>query len=283
MNALSAEVRPLERFRAKRATSKLYASHASFSVDTLEGLRLSAMLAEANAATDIDLANLWGELVAGTCRILDGFFTKDRHYLILSNASCPPMAGRRLAIVEAVLSGTRQKSIAIDMDLAPSTVALNARLALQSLGVNGKPSRAHPLLMLAARASRDSITAVVRRSTVAARDGSALTVVSATRPDHFLGSTLPLAELDVIRSLVEGNSYAEIARSRGTSTRTIANQITAVFRRLKLSGRNELVQRLFLEKRVSIIAPRERAETGATPGLGGPQADNGLSRSRRSA
>jgi DNA-binding CsgD family transcriptional regulator len=59
---------------------------------------------------------------------------------------------------------------------------------------------------------------------------------------------LPAAELAVIRQLVEGHSYAEIAAERGTSTRTIANQITAVFRRLRVSGRNELVQRLFLDQ-----------------------------------
>jgi DNA-binding NarL/FixJ family response regulator len=58
----------------------------------------------------------------------------------------------------------------------------------------------------------------------------------------------PLPEmLSVLRSLVEGNCYLDIARARGTSTRTIANQISMVFRRLRVSGRNELVQRLFID------------------------------------
>jgi DNA-binding NarL/FixJ family response regulator len=51
----------------------------------------------------------------------------------------------------------------------------------------------------------------------------------------------------VIRELVEGRSYEEIAARRGTSQRTIANQIVAVFRRKAVSGRNDLVHRLFEE------------------------------------
>jgi DNA-binding CsgD family transcriptional regulator len=60
--------------------------------------------------------------------------------------------------------------------------------------------------------------------------------------------------------LVEGASYGEIARRRGTSTRTIANQITAVFRRMRVSGRSELLLRLF--------ACDAASETLAPPGLG---------------
>ena len=41
--------------------------------------------------------------------------------------------------------------------------------------------------------------------------------------------------------LLEGRSHAEIARARRTSTRTIANQVSAIFRRLNISGRGELM------------------------------------------
>jgi DNA-binding CsgD family transcriptional regulator len=71
-------------------------------------------------------------------------------------------------------------------------------------------------------------------------------VASMPRPDRRLHAALPPAELSVVRLLIEGQCYAEIARNRGTSVRTIANQITAVFRRLRVSGRSELLHRLFL-------------------------------------
>ncbi len=54
----------------------------------------------------------------------------------------------------------------------------------------------------------------------------------------------------MIRSLLEGHSYQEIARRRGTSQRTIANQIAAVFHRMAVSNRNELVHRLFARSAV---------------------------------
>jgi DNA-binding NarL/FixJ family response regulator len=102
--------------------------------------------------------------------------------------------------------------------------------------------------MFAARAAIEGRHVLVRCSVVSSSDGEERRVLSAPRPDRQLDRLLPAAELAVIRRLVEGLSYAEIAAERGTSTRTIANQITAVFRRLRVSGRNELVQRLFLEQ-----------------------------------
>src|SRR6185369_1243288 len=121
-------------------------------------LRLSAMAVDATATTEISLALLWRELSRGVSRVVDGFFSDERCYLVLSiktNGAPTPIEGRRLEILEAVLSGLRQKNIAMELNLAPSTVALNSRLALESLGLPGKPSRAHPLLMLAARAAAE--------------------------------------------------------------------------------------------------------------------------------
>jgi DNA-binding NarL/FixJ family response regulator len=101
--------------------------------------------------------------------------------------------------------------------------------------------------MLAARAASDPSVAVASCSSFAIAERP-LRVIGARRPDGHLEKLLPAAELAVIRRLVEGCSYAEIAAERGTSTRTIANQITAVFRRLHVSGRNELLHRLLLDE-----------------------------------
>jgi DNA-binding NarL/FixJ family response regulator len=126
-------------------------------------------------------------------------------------------------------------------------VALNSKLGLENLGVAGKPSRVHPLLMLAARAASGPSVAVASCASFAIADRP-LRVVGSRRPDAHLAGLLPAAELAVIRRLVEGSSYAEIAAARGTATRTIANQITAVFRRLRVSGRNELLHRLLVDE-----------------------------------
>jgi DNA-binding NarL/FixJ family response regulator len=212
-------------------------------------LRPSAVKADMTATTELPLAMLWRELTRGTSFVLDGFFHADRCFLLVSRRAQPaaPLRGRRLEILEAVLEGQRQKNIALDRGLAPSTVALNSRLGLEALGVSSRPSRAHPLLMLAARAASLQLPALAKCSTLVTDHNAEVRVLSMARPDAALTKVLPSAELSVIGGLVEGACYREIARARGTSTRTIANQISAVFRRLHVSGRNELVQRLFVD------------------------------------
>lgn len=212
-------------------------------------LRPGAVTADMTATTELPLAMLWRELTRGVSVVVDGFFHGERCYLLVGKRAAPLAAlhGRRLEILEAVLNGERQKNIALDRDLAPSTVALNSRLGLEALGVSHRPSRAHPLLMLAARAASLQLPGGAKCSTLVTDQGRELRVLSIPRPDLALEAVLPAAELSVIRSLVEGACYREIARARGTSTRTIANQISAVFRRLRVSGRNELVQRLFVD------------------------------------
>lgn len=222
------------------------ASSVSDAINNGPSLRDAAQAVDARASVELSLPLLWRELTRGLCKIVDGFFTPSRCLLVTSPAQhAVPLEGRRLHVIEAILAGIGQKSIAIELGLAPSTVALNARLALEALGAHTRPSRVHPLLMLSALASRAQHPGATGALSYLDDEQAPLRVISISRPDVPLESTLPRAELAVIRSLVEGVSYAEIARRRGTSTRTIANQITAVFRRMKVSGRSELLLRLF--------------------------------------
>lgn len=223
-------------------------------------LKEQAIAADAAAQIDVSLALFWRELMSGLCTVIDGFFTEDRCYLVLTpTLGKRPIEGRRREILEAVLCGDGQKNIAIESKLAPSTVALNARLGLQSMGLTCKPSRVHPLLMLAARAARDQNGSLAATLSFFQRGSDQLRVVAAPRPDRRLSRALPPAELAVVRALIEGQCYAEIAEQRGTSTRTIANQITAVFRRMRVSGRSELLERLFFADSPSRSMPMRTA------------------------
>jgi DNA-binding NarL/FixJ family response regulator len=53
-------------------------------------------------------------------------------------------------------------------------------------------------------------------------------------------STLSAAEQAVAGRIVEGASFREIARERGTSERTIANQVKAIYRKLGVGSGLEL-------------------------------------------
>jgi DNA-binding CsgD family transcriptional regulator len=55
------------------------------------------------------------------------------------------------------------------------------------------------------------------------------------------GIALTAAEREVVRLVAAGRSNAEIGRFRGTSARTIANQLANLFRKTGLRSRYELV------------------------------------------
>ena len=65
-------------------------------------------------------------------------------------------------------------------------------------------------------------------------------------------ATLSPAEEDVLRLLAEGQSNQAIATARGTSVRTVANQVAGLMRKLGASSRFEIVGRLGRRK-----APRD--------------------------
>lgn len=55
-------------------------------------------------------------------------------------------------------------------------------------------------------------------------------------------SNLSRAEYEVVAAVLAGDSNAQIARRRGRSMRTVANQLSAVYKKLGVFGRTELVR-----------------------------------------
>ena len=214
---------------------------ASFDADLL----LTAIQADTTDPTRFELKSLWTELCLGQCKVVESIFTESRCLLVTRAVSSPvALHGTKLGVLQAILEGVSQKAIALELSVAPSTVASHARFALEHLGFRQRPSQVPPLLMLAAKAARDPATTPEARVSFIASAGDQLRVVSAVRPDLDF-DLIPPAEFSVLQRIVEGWPYADIARHRGTSTRTIANQLTAVFRRLRVSGRRELILRLY--------------------------------------
>ena len=75
-------------------------------------------------------------------------------------------------------------------------------------------------------------------------DGEELAVFSFPLPAPTLPHSLSEAERDVAIALLEGLSNAQIAASRGTSARTVANQVASLFRKLGVRSRTEAVAAL---------------------------------------
>jgi DNA-binding NarL/FixJ family response regulator len=197
----------------------------------------------------VDVGETWPELVGGHRRIVDAFHTADRCFLLLE-ARLPergprPLDQKALQILERLLNGDGVKVIAVDLGVAESYVSTVFRQSAERLGLRFRVSNMPTLLMMAAHAMRSRVRVEGRRVSLVRNDVS-LVALSAARPDQALADKVSAAEYAVARLLVEGHRHSEIAALRGTSVRTVANQIGSVFRKLDVSGRSELLTRLFL-------------------------------------
>ena len=67
-------------------------------------------------------------------------------------------------------------------------------------------------------------------------------VISAPAP--VLPDCLSESEREIVRAVLRGLSNAEIAGQRKSSTKTVANQLYAIYRKLGVGGRDDLVLRI---------------------------------------
>ena len=76
------------------------------------------------------------------------------------------------------------------------------------------------------------------------RVGSLIVVSAAARP---LPNCLSACEREVVEAVLAGDSNQDIARQRGTSVKTVANQLYRVYRKLRVNSRAELAARCAAE------------------------------------
>jgi DNA-binding CsgD family transcriptional regulator len=188
----------------------------------------------------IDLADLWRGLRCGELYVASSHCSGDLCWATIEvGRRSVPVSVTALSVLERVLGGEAQKVLAHELDRAFATVALYCSRALRAISYEHNSSRAPILLVMAATAARDARDA---RDTRPARaklervldDGSWL--VSVTMPGSNLARQLSPSEWDVARAVIEGKSHAEIASVRGTSPRTVANQLSSVFDKVGIHG-----------------------------------------------
>jgi len=213
---------------------------------SLESVRPLVVERDAAHGKQFELGLLWKGLQSGGERIVDAFTSEQRCYVVIQGVPASkkrrPLHGRTLEVVERVLLGQSAKGIAIDLGISPSTVSDATRSALRAIGVGCRASSLPILLSFSARAAHQKPPSPVSaRVSHLQASPCALWVVSMARPERCLASVLSDAEAHVIAMLAEGLTHTQISRARGTSRRTIANQLSAAFRKLGASGRRELL------------------------------------------
>lgn len=215
--------------------------------EVLDLRRHKAMAVDASTAVPADLGAVWVALTGGELGLADAFTSGNRSYLILRmprERKRPPRSfARKLLAVESALTGVGLKAGSHALHCSESSVVHHVRDVFEFMGCSCRFGRTPPLLIMAACAARSRRTAPARRSELTDASGT-LIVVSIARLDLAAGSLFAPKERATVRLLIDGESHEEIARARGRSVRTIANQLGAVFRKLKVSGRLELIRRL---------------------------------------
>lgn len=202
--------------------------------------------------TSEQLLSLWNRLLDRELEVAETGATEGHAYLVLRQR--PPdaqaISQRDREILEKTLFGGCRKAISDDLGVTPSTLAQLLRRSLLHLGVDCSPARVPEQLvhlLHAARGYFPTSTTRLRRS--AAQDDERL-VLSYAFDNAWLQQLTP-AESAVLRQRMAGSSYADIAKLRNTSCRTIANQVATATRRLGVSGRLELLHALFSSQRVA--------------------------------
>lgn len=197
------------------------------------------------SAERVELAAVWDELLAGTCKVESWSHAENTWSMVVARqpgAVAPRGGGLRARDVEileqALLCGVR-KMVAVDVGLSCSSIAVILQTCFQFMGLECLPSRIPGMVVAAAHARHHQASKFQSRSR-AERQFPKQTI-TVPRPDRSLAAWLAPAEHAVINLLIEGMTYAEIAQARDTSIRTVANQVASGFRRLNVSGRAELL------------------------------------------
>jgi DNA-binding NarL/FixJ family response regulator len=210
-------------------------------------LRELAVARDADAHQTVELGPLWTSICRGTWRFLDVFATNERHLALLQEpAGAPsPISARKLQLLESVLLGKPPKVVAMERQRSLSSITGATQDCLRAMGLVGGAAQASVLLTMAVRAAhRPGSSPRIAAASELRIEDERIRIVSVSRPDLRLPETLSLAEATVLRSLLAGETYAQISSARETSQRTVANQLAAAFRKLGVSGRRATIERL---------------------------------------
>lgn len=194
-----------------------------------------------NALRDLPLQHVWASFGSGTCRIRKVEHTAERCFVTI----CRQAGQRHLAsaiewqVAEQILCGAQPKVVADQLSVSRSTVCGYWQSVMSTLCEPRYLSKALAFLVLGAASSRGTR---LEPATVHGMNGQGQMLVSVRLDDtRLLAAGLSRAELEIARAVIMGKRAGEICIERQTSPRTVANQLSAIYRKFRISGRRELV------------------------------------------
>jgi len=180
--------------------------------------------------------DLWCALVSGCWSLVERYESDGRRVFVAWRNDPRVAIDRRLTPREAQVVcyaslGHANKLIAYELGIELSTVATHLAAAQVKLGATSRLA-----LIELVRTLREQ--APGRGDAHAFQVGGETFAVTSRRLETWEG--LSSAQTEIANCLMRGMSNVEIAEARGTSVQTVANQITALYRRLGVNSRSEL-------------------------------------------
>jgi DNA-binding NarL/FixJ family response regulator len=150
--------------------------------------------------------------------------------------------------------------VAAELGMGRSSLATLMSASLRSIGLDPRLSRVPFVLAAMAHVAQ---SATERSAPCTMLEWS----IALPRPEAAVSECLTVSERGVVQLLAEGSNGSDIARLRGTTRRTVANQSSVLFRKLNVSGRLELFACLWRCAQARALAPLT-----ATPSVPSPSA-----------
>ncbi|HVU06040.1 MAG TPA: LuxR C-terminal-related transcriptional regulator [Polyangiaceae bacterium] len=166
------------------------------------------------------------------------------------------LSRREQTIVRRLVLGHCQKLVAFDFGLAHTTVSSHLRSSLDKMGLER-----WEVAVLVAAIVEGAHTPLDPTPEDALQVGPLAPGERVVALERDVGGKafvrLTEAERAVALRIVEGRTNAEIGLERSSSARTVANQVSSVFRKAEVHGRCELIRLLLLgrEQTERTLAP----------------------------
>lgn len=215
-------------------------AHAGSAVDpdTLARLRAHVLHRERMRVRDVDTNELVGSWTAVSREgwtVIDRFDSDGRRWVLVWENPLGEHDPRRLSereqqLLARVLSGWTNRDAADELGLSYAGASRTLQNALEKLGIDD-------LGLLARWRTLDSAGCLLTLPL----DVEGLHAIGIPAATAELVARLTPSEREVVGGVLAGKSDREIACARGTSPRTVANQLRAVFDKLGVGTRRELV------------------------------------------
>jgi DNA-binding CsgD family transcriptional regulator len=177
----------------------------------------------------------YADFLQGRIEVVHVFQSGDEYHAVVrlkSNDEILELSPTERRSLDLILNGRSRKEAAHELGLRPSALSSKLQSALKKARLD----RVEGAVL---------VTAALERHTAPPEEEVANFIALSGRFDTEALGALTRAERDVALLIVEGCCNAEIAaRRHGRSTRTVANQVAAIFRKLRVQSRLDLVRRL---------------------------------------